>query len=243
MFGQHRQADFLHLAFVFRRRACVINHPIVCAFARVASRAKKDHHVIRKFLHPGLVKKQQVAGLQLIQPLPIARDELGVVILQGFGVGELGKPVGQVAFCECAELRPKEPFAERIFFQRDCFHVRRDGFVALSHRLKPDAVVSPQSFSPGEAHQPGAIALIFAPTVAELVKLHFGNRGQPAAKIRPVVKRMKLGGVGDSVFVVVIPDSGCGGWRRFAIFGDGFWRFAATGDQKTQPSQNANQDE
>jgi DNA-binding NtrC family response regulator len=53
--------------------------------------------------------------------------------------------------------------------------------------LKPNPVVSPQSFAPSESNQPGAIALVFAPTVAELVKLHFGNRGKPATKIRSVV--------------------------------------------------------
>src|SRR5262245_8954828 len=91
---QNGEPDLLHLVLAVRRRAGVIDDPVAAAFALVAGVADEYHHVIRKFLDPGLVKEKQVAPPGLAA---VAADEGDVVIFERARVGEFGEfAVGQI---------------------------------------------------------------------------------------------------------------------------------------------------
>src|SRR5262249_19069331 len=154
--------DFLHLALVVWRRTCVIDDPVIGAFAVVASVADEDHHVVRIFLNPGLVKEEQGAALSLTA---VAADERGVVIFKRSRVGEFGEfIIGQIGLMKRSEVGAKEFFAEWAALKVVCLHIRRDGFVAFAHLLEPDPVVAAQRLAPREADNPRAIALTFVPS-------------------------------------------------------------------------------
>src|SRR5262252_1627727 len=88
MMIQNRQTHFLERALIGGRGSGMINHPIGCAFAVSQWVSNKNHDVIRKLLDPRLMKKQKVATLGAS---PIAAYKGAVEILEGAGVGELGK--------------------------------------------------------------------------------------------------------------------------------------------------------
>src|SRR5262245_9922183 len=205
---QEGKPDLLHLALVVRRRAGVIDDPIAAAFAVVASVADEDHHVIRKFLNPGLVKEEQVAAPGLTA---VAADERGVVIFERARVGEFGEfAVGQVRLPKRPEVGAKEVFAERTSFEVVGFHVGRDGlvaFAAIAYGLEPGPVVAAQRLAPREADKTSAIALVFVPSVAQLIKLHLGYVCEPAAETVPIIGRAQFSGVGDAIIIGIGPDS------------------------------------
>ena len=86
MLVQHCETDLLHGARIVRRSPRVIDDPVVRAVAGDARLAEKDHHVKGILLDPGLVEKEQIAGLCL---LAIAAYESGVVELECLRVGEV----------------------------------------------------------------------------------------------------------------------------------------------------------
>src|SRR5436853_396241 len=67
------------------RRGGVIDNPILGAVWRDPRRPEKDHHVIRKLLHPGLIKEKQIAGLRFPD---VAGNKHAVEILERSAVGE-----------------------------------------------------------------------------------------------------------------------------------------------------------
>src|SRR5262245_52962353 len=164
---QNGEPDFLHLSLVVRRRAGVIDDPVAGAFAVVAGVADEDHHVIREFLNPGLMKEEQVAAPGLAA---VAADERDIMIFERARVGEFGEfSVGWIRSPKRPEIGAKELFAERTSFEVVGFHVGRNGLVAfatVAYGLKPIPVVAAQRLAPGEADKPRAIALIFVPGVA-----------------------------------------------------------------------------
>src|SRR5262245_15258108 len=207
---QDGEPDLLHLSLVVRRRAGVINDPVAGAFAVVAGVADEDHHVVGKFLNPWLVKEEQVAAAGLTA---VAAGERGVVIFERARVGEFGEfAVGQIRLPKRPEVGAKELFAERTSLEVVGFHVGRDGLIAFTpaaYGLKPDPVVAAQRLAPREADKPRAIALVFVPGAAQLVKLHLGYVSEPAAETVPIIGRAQLGCVGDAVVIGIGPD-GCG---------------------------------
>src|SRR6266480_188813 len=50
---EHRKLNLLYRAFTCWGRTGVIDHPVAGASSRQVLLAQKDHHVIRKLLHPG----------------------------------------------------------------------------------------------------------------------------------------------------------------------------------------------
>ena len=62
---KHCQLNLLDGALVDRRRARVIDHPILGAIGRDVRRPEYDHHVIGILLNPGLIEEKQIAGLGL----------------------------------------------------------------------------------------------------------------------------------------------------------------------------------
>src|SRR5262249_43482998 len=118
---QNGEPDLLYLSLVVRRRAGVIDDPVAGAFALVEGVADEDHHMVGKFLNPGLMKEKQVTAPGLAA---VAADERGVVIFERAGVGEFGEfSVGQIRLPKRSEIGAKELFAERTSFEVVGFHV------------------------------------------------------------------------------------------------------------------------
>src|SRR5262245_31208594 len=124
------------------------------------------------------------------------------------------------------EVGAKELFAQRASFEIVGFHIGRDGLVAFAHHLKPGAVMGTQRLAPSEANKPRAVALIFIPCSARLVKLHLGYVNEPAAEIVAIIGRTQFGGVWNAVTVGIGPDRR--GWNRgFRSFSPGLRRLPA----------------
>src|SRR5713101_5984027 len=92
-------------------------------------------------------------------------------------------------------------FAERVVVQIETGNIRRDRLVTLAHLLKPGTVVTAQRFAHRKTDPAGTIALIDIPLIAQLIKLHLGNRRKPAAKTLAVLKGAQLGHVRNAVVV------------------------------------------
>src|SRR5262245_60016683 len=105
---QDGEPDLLHLALVVQQRTGIINDPVSNAFTVVANIADEDHHVVKKFLNPGLMKEEQVAAPRL---KAVAADERGVVSLERTRVGEFGEfAVRQIRLPKRTEIGAKELF-------------------------------------------------------------------------------------------------------------------------------------
>src|SRR3979409_2398623 len=114
----------------------MIENPVRRSVGRYMRRAEQNHHMIGKFLHPGLIEKKQIAGLGLA---PLTTDKYAVEILQRATVRKLGTPASaQVAFMEGAEVCANDFLAERVLVEIKAGHIRRYGFIAWPHFLKPD---------------------------------------------------------------------------------------------------------
>ena len=202
---QHRQFDFLDGSLVSGRGAGVIDDPVICAVWRKPRRTEENHYVIRKLLHPGLIKEKQIAGLSLAA---ISRHICGIEVLQRSAVSKFRKStISQIALTERAEVGAKDFFTHWIVIQIEFRYVRGDSFVARSHLLEPGAIVMAQGFAHGKAGKAGAIALLRIPLIAELVELIFGDRGKPATKIVAILISAQFLDIRDAV-VVGIDKSG-----------------------------------
>src|SRR5262249_14438464 len=80
-------------------------------------------------------------------------------------------------------------------------NVRRDSLIPRTHPLKPRPVVTAKRFSRCKPHQSRAIALVRIPFFTQAVELHFGDRGEPAPKVLPIVKGTQFSVVRDSVAI------------------------------------------
>src|SRR5439155_20549332 len=83
---EHRQLNLLHCALIHRRRAGVIDDPVLRIIGRDSRRAEKNHDVIRKLLDPGLIEEQKIAGLRVAA---VTTDKDCIVILQRSAIGKL----------------------------------------------------------------------------------------------------------------------------------------------------------
>src|SRR5712692_4147402 len=102
-----------------------------------------------------------------------------------------------------SKVGAKNLFAERIVIQIEAGDVGRDRLVTLAHLLKPGTVVTTQRFAHRKTDQPGTIALIDIPLIAQLIELHLGYAREPAAKTLAILKRAQLGHVRNAVVVSV----------------------------------------
>ena len=58
-----------------------------------------------------------------------------------------------------------------------------------------------QRFSQRETNQPGAIALLYVPFIADAIELQLGYRGKPASEILPVIKRSQFSFIRNAILV------------------------------------------
>src|SRR4030095_14352766 len=86
MLIQYGQAYLLHCALVGSRRPCVIDHPVVRAFAGNPRFTEKNHDVKGILMDPRLMKKEQIAGPCL---LSITADETCIEHLESLTVCKL----------------------------------------------------------------------------------------------------------------------------------------------------------
>src|SRR5262252_8120556 len=104
---------------------------------------------------------------------------------------------------ERAKISSKDFFTQWIVVEIKFAHIRGDGFIAGSHLLKPDPVMTPERFAHGKANQAGAVALFGIPLTAGLIELKLGNRGEPAAEAVTILIGAQFFNVGDAVVVGV----------------------------------------
>src|ERR1041384_6719764 len=88
MVVENGEFHFLDCAIVSSRRAGVIDHPISSGTAAELRVAQKNHYVIRKLLHPGLIEKKQIAGLRVAA---VSAYEFGIETFQRARVGKFRK--------------------------------------------------------------------------------------------------------------------------------------------------------
>ena len=87
----------------------MIDHPVVALLlSPKLAVPKKNHDVVGKLLHPGLIVKKQIAGLGF---LTITTNELGIEIFETARVANSEK----VAICYFAVLVGTEISAEEFF--------------------------------------------------------------------------------------------------------------------------------
>src|SRR5260221_3599066 len=161
MMFKNSDLAFFYRSLVRRRRARVIDHPVLGPVGRDVRRAEQNHYVIRKLLHPRLIEEDEIAGLGFA---PITGDKYAVEILQRTAVGKLGKPaVAEIAFMKRSKVSAKDFLAQRVLVEIKPGHVRRRGLVSWPHFLEPGPVVTTQRFADREPRQAGAIALFGVP--------------------------------------------------------------------------------
>src|SRR5258708_26471868 len=101
----------------------MIDDPIVGAIRSQARGAQKNHYVVREFLHPGLKKEEQIAGLSLG---PIAADKNRIKTLQRSRICELGNfPAGQIARSVWSIVSAKKFVAQLMVFRVPSLNIRR----------------------------------------------------------------------------------------------------------------------
>src|SRR2546429_7735116 len=108
---EHRELYLLNRPLVRRRRAGVIDDPVSFSIWRHARRTQENHHVVRKLLHPGLIKDKQIAGFGFVA---VSAHKNRVEILERAAVGEFGEsPVSKIALMKRSEISAKDFFSER----------------------------------------------------------------------------------------------------------------------------------
>src|SRR5260370_21735886 len=93
---------------------------------------------------------------------------------------------------EGGKVCAKDFLAKRVLVENKAGCIRRHGFIAWPHFLKPDPIVTTQRFAHREPHQSGAIALFSLPLTAQLIKLSFSDRGEPTPKVVAILKRAQF---------------------------------------------------
>src|SRR6185436_12565875 len=108
---QNREFNFLHRSLVGWRRAGVVDNPVSGLVPAKVCAPQKNHDVVGKLLHPGLIEEKQIAGLGL---MAIAANELRIETLERSCVGEFRESsVGQLAVFVTTKSSAKQLFTQR----------------------------------------------------------------------------------------------------------------------------------